>query len=195
MELDDVDVGIINSLIEDGCLSLRDLAKVTGLSPPSLNARLKRLKDSGIIKGSTVLIDRNRMKSGVSAFLFIRCDPSSLKKVEESLSALEDVTEIYRLTGFYNLLVKSEVEDVNALDRLNEEIGKNEGIIEVNTHLISEYVKEKHKKFKRIRADLKCEYCGNIISGKPYLLEYRGVTRFFCCPTCLREFKKKYGVA
>jgi len=195
MELDEVDVEIINSLLEDGCLSLRDLTKVTGLSPPSLNSRLKRLKDSGIIKGSTVLIDRNKVKSGVSAFLLIRCDPSSLKNVEESLSALEDVTEIYRLTGFYNLLVKSEVEDVSALDMLNEEISKNEGIIEVNTHLISEYVKEKHKKFKRIRANLKCEYCGNTISGKPYLLEYRGVTRFFCCPTCLREFRKKYGIA
>ncbi|MFP3130672.1 MAG: winged helix-turn-helix transcriptional regulator [Nitrososphaeria archaeon] len=68
MELDEVDVEIINSLLEDGCLSLRDLTKVTGLSPPSLNSRLKRLKDSGIIKGSTVLIDRNKVKSGVSAF-------------------------------------------------------------------------------------------------------------------------------
>jgi len=108
MELDEVDVEIINSLLEDGCLSLRGPYKgYWAFSPPSLNSRLKRLKDSGIIKGSTVLIDRNKVKSGVSAFLLIRCDPSSLKNVEESLSALEDVTEIYRLTGFYNLLVKS----------------------------------------------------------------------------------------
>lgn len=194
MELDGVDITIINELIKDGCLSLRDISKVTGLSAPALSTRIKRIKDAGIIKGTTVIIDRSKVSDGITVMLLINCDPSKISNVVQKLSSFEEITDVYRVSGSYSIMVKAEVENMDSLNVLGEKTSGIEGVTEINTLIVNEYNKERQKPFKRLKVNLKCEYCSNPISGRPYEIEYMGVIRFFCCPTCLREFKEKYGI-
>ena len=195
MELDDVDVMIVNELMKDGCSSLRELARATGLSPPAVSSRIKRLKDAGLIKGTTVLIDRSKVRDRLSVIMLIKSDPSREASVSRELSSIEDVEAVYRLSGSYSIMVKAEVDGPNSLSSLTNRVYEIDGINEVNTLIISEFVAERQKPFRRLSLNLRCEYCGNPILGKPYELVYRNVTRFFCCPTCLNEFKKKYKIA
>ncbi len=192
MELDNVDITIINELMNDGCLSLRDLSKKTGISAPAVSSRIKRLRDAGVILGTTLIIDKNKVSGLITSFFLIKCDPSKLESTAGMLSTLDEVTQLFTLTGSYSLMAKVELDDMNSLGSFVEKLGKIEGVIEFNTLIINKYFKEQQKPFNKI--NLKCEYCGNIITGKPYRIEYRGITRFLCCPTCLGEFKKKYGI-
>ncbi|MGC8558216.1 MAG: winged helix-turn-helix transcriptional regulator [Nitrososphaeria archaeon] len=194
MELDNIDLTIVNELMKDGCLSLRDISKVTGLSAPALSSRIKRMKDAGIIKGTTVIIDRSKVSDGIIVMLLIRCDPSKISNATQKLSSFDEITDVYKVSGSYSIMVKAEVENMYSLNVLNEKTSGIEGVTEINTLIVNEYTKEQQKPFKRLKVNLKCEYCGNHISGRPYEIEYMGVTRFFCCPTCLGEFKKKYGI-
>lgn len=56
-ELDDVDIGIINSLQEDGRKSFRQIARELDISTPTVQARYKRLINIGLIKSISPIID------------------------------------------------------------------------------------------------------------------------------------------
>ena len=50
MKLDHIDIAIINSLMQDGRKSFRQIAKESKVSTPTVEARYNKLKKSGIIK-------------------------------------------------------------------------------------------------------------------------------------------------
>jgi len=56
-ELDDIDIGIVNSLKEDGRKSFRQISRELGISTPTVQARYKRLVNIGLIKSISPVID------------------------------------------------------------------------------------------------------------------------------------------
>jgi len=56
-ELDDIDIGIVNSLKEDGRKSFRQIARELGISTPTVQARYQRLVNIGLIKSISPVID------------------------------------------------------------------------------------------------------------------------------------------
>jgi Lrp/AsnC family leucine-responsive transcriptional regulator len=56
-ELDDVDIGIVNSLQEDGRKSFRQIARELEISTPTIQARYQRLVNIGLIKSVSPVID------------------------------------------------------------------------------------------------------------------------------------------
>lgn len=36
-----------------------------------------------------------------------------------------------------------------------------------------------------------CDYCGGLVYGKPRILKYANIERFFCCTSCRSECGKK----
>lgn len=61
-ELDEVDKGIINALLENGRESLTQIAYYTGVSRPTVRQRIEEMTDVGIIEGFIVLINRDLIK-------------------------------------------------------------------------------------------------------------------------------------
>jgi len=56
-ELDDIDIGIVNSLKEDGRKSFRQISRELGISTPTVQARFQRLVNIGLIKSISPVID------------------------------------------------------------------------------------------------------------------------------------------
>ena len=56
-ELDDIDIGIVNSLKEDGRKSFRQISRELGISTPTVQARYQRLVNIGLIKSISHVID------------------------------------------------------------------------------------------------------------------------------------------
>jgi len=56
-ELDDVDIGIVISLQQDGRKSFRQIARELNISTPTVQARYKRLINIGLIKSVSPVID------------------------------------------------------------------------------------------------------------------------------------------
>jgi len=56
-ELDDIDIGIINSLKEDGRKSFREISRELKISTPTVTARYQRLVNIGLIKSISPVID------------------------------------------------------------------------------------------------------------------------------------------
>jgi len=56
-ELDDIDIGIVTSLQEDGRKSFRQISRELGISTPTVQARYQRLVNIGLIKSISPIID------------------------------------------------------------------------------------------------------------------------------------------
>jgi len=56
-KLDDIDIGIVNSLKEDGRKSFRQISRELSISTPTVQARYQRLVNIGLIKSISPVID------------------------------------------------------------------------------------------------------------------------------------------
>jgi len=56
-ELDDIDIGIVNSLKEDGRKSFRQISRELAISTPTVQARYQRLVNIGLIISISPVID------------------------------------------------------------------------------------------------------------------------------------------
>ncbi|EIJ66868.1 hypothetical protein BD31_I1548 [Candidatus Nitrosopumilus salaria BD31] len=56
-ELDDIDIGIVTSLQQDGRKSFRQIARELDISTPTVQARYQRLVNIGLIKSVSPVID------------------------------------------------------------------------------------------------------------------------------------------
>jgi len=63
-ELDDVDIGIVTSLQQDGRKSFRQIARELNISTPTVQARYQRLVNIGLIKSISPVIDSANLVDG-----------------------------------------------------------------------------------------------------------------------------------
>jgi len=56
-ELDDIDIGIVTSLQQDGRKSFRQISRELNISTPTIQARYQRLVNIGLIKSISPIID------------------------------------------------------------------------------------------------------------------------------------------
>ena len=40
--------------------------------------------------------------------------------------------------------------------------------------------------------DLECDYCHGLVLGKPRVLKFADLERFFCCTSCKSDYSEKY---
>lgn len=193
MELDDADIKILNELIKDSRASLRDIARRVGLSAPAVRKRLNRLTDAAVIKGYTAIINRDVVDAGVASIALIRVSPGAVTSFRERASASGSFYAVYETAGHYNFVLFLEAENQGDLARKLEALQAAGGVEEVETLIITKRAKEDFQRpLSRATVNLKCELCGSTIKGRPYELKYKGVTLFFCCPTCRKAFRERY---
>jgi DNA-binding Lrp family transcriptional regulator len=63
-ELDDIDIGIVTSLQQDGRKSFRQIARELDISTPTVQARYQRLVNIGLIKSVSPVIDSTNVIDG-----------------------------------------------------------------------------------------------------------------------------------
>src|SRR5438034_8862319 len=79
--VDDTDRRLLQQLQEDARLSLAELGRRVGLSPPAVADRLRRLEDDGVIAGYRAEIDPRAVGYDLSAVLRVRPDARQLPKI------------------------------------------------------------------------------------------------------------------
>lgn len=70
----------------------------------------------------------------VTAFVHIACKPDRLEKLAEDISQIDGVTEVYSITGDYDLLAIIRVPNIDDLPGIvTNNILKKDGILKANT--------------------------------------------------------------
>ena len=72
VKIDETDAGILKALMEDGRRSLREIARVVQVSTPTVESRLKRLFDMGVIKKISPVLDPDKIEHGIYVLINLR---------------------------------------------------------------------------------------------------------------------------
>jgi DNA-binding Lrp family transcriptional regulator len=75
-KLDNIDIAIVKSLLQDGRKSFRQIAREIRVSTPTVEARLSRMRGVGIIKNIQPIFDVEKIDSQMSALIFIKTNAS-----------------------------------------------------------------------------------------------------------------------
>lgn len=120
--IDTVDAAILKALAVNARMPNSDLARLVGLSAPSTSERVKRLEDSGVIRGYHAEIDPTALGLSLALNIRVRPMPGQLNKLADLLKALPDIVECHRVTGDDCYVAVAHVASVAAMEKLIDRI-------------------------------------------------------------------------
>jgi len=141
-KIDEVDKVILEILQDDARTAFRKIAAKAGLSEAAVFARVKKLQKKGVIRRFTALVSPEMLGKSLTAFVLVSSDPKKLHTVLETLSSMDDVYEVYDVTGTYYAIAKIRTKDREKLANIIDEIGLIEGVTSTETALVLRCMKE-----------------------------------------------------
>ena len=195
LKLDETDTSILKALMKDGRLSFRQIATQVGVTTPTVESRVKKMTESGVIKKIAPILDIDKVEKGVAVLLMLKVELGKVNSTLEKLTPLDEVRSIFLSTGAANIVVRAATSSNEAFQRFLEERVAPLGADVVSSEVITRTVKDEQgvALYGEMAVALVCDYCGGEISGKPFALNVGEGKRFFCCKTCLGSYKEKYG--
>lgn len=103
-ELDELDVALLTALTERPRIGDMELSRVTRVARATVQSRLRRLQDAGVIAGWGPRIDTAAAGFPVRAFVTLHIAQGALDEVAHDLTAIPYVLEAHVTTGEYDVL-------------------------------------------------------------------------------------------
>ena len=141
--LDKFDEAILAELQKEGRIAVAELSERIGLSVTPCWRRVRRLEESGIIRGYTALIDFAALGLSLDVFVEVDLDLRESNKFEEVINGRREVIECYAVTGDCDYQLHVIVADMSACDRfLREDLVHFPGVKGVKTRLALKSIKQ-----------------------------------------------------
>ena len=100
LSLDEIDVAILRSLLEDGRKSFRQVSRETGITTPTVKARYERLVNLGFIKGILPIFDFEKVESKENNFI-------RLQDLDENTKRKKNISK-----NLQNKILKKEIGEI-----------------------------------------------------------------------------------
>jgi Lrp/AsnC family leucine-responsive transcriptional regulator len=117
--LDEVDVTLLDLLQSSGRMSIAELARRVGMSPPGVAERLRRLESSGVICGYAARVDPTQV--GYTLAAFVRMTPSGPMSTRAKLDQVltrQEIVEAHHVVGEDCWIFKVLVRNTRHLEEL-----------------------------------------------------------------------------
>ncbi len=123
--------------------SVSDLARALDLSRSTVQSRMQKLEETGVIKGYSVEYGDTYLSSMVSAHVSIKVKQKLTTKTNIELKHIDAITELYAISGEYDLIAVVQAQNLEKLSHLLDDIGNLDGVERTTSSVILE------TKFKR----------------------------------------------
>lgn len=112
--IDDVDKKILMYLIDNTRMPFTEIAKKMNVSAGTIHVRVKKLEEAGIIKGTTLITDYDKMGYQFVAYVgLLLTKTSKTQKVIDELYKIPHVTVVHVVSGKYNIFCKIRARDTS----------------------------------------------------------------------------------
>jgi len=140
--MDDLDTDILRSLIKNSRITLSQMSKEIDAPDATISNRLKKLEND-VIKRYTVILDWEKIGLDITTIIIIQTESEKHESVKEELSKLKEVSEVYSVSGEYDILIKVWVQNIEELNKLmNTKIRSVDGVEDLTEMIVMERVKE-----------------------------------------------------
>ena len=146
VDLDDFDRKIIAALVEDGRMTVTDLAVAVGLSKTPCQMRLRRLQESGVIRGFRAMVDPAKLGMDHVAFAEVKLSDtreSALTEFNDAVRRIPEVEECHMIASSFDYLLKVRTADIRRYRTvLGEKISSLPHVASTSTFVAMETVLE-----------------------------------------------------
>lgn len=136
-ELDKLDLQILSVLVEDAKVPYAKIGELLYVSAGTVHLRIKKMEQIGVIKNYRIVINHELLGYGVTAFIGIYLQTSSLyDEVAHQLKQISEVVGLNYTTGGYSMFLKIICTDTNHLKQvLHDKIQVIHGIQRTETFI------------------------------------------------------------
>ncbi|RQG99801.1 Lrp/AsnC family transcriptional regulator [Paraburkholderia dinghuensis] len=162
IELDAIDRRILAILQENGRLSNQDIAERVNLSPSPCLRRIRRLEESGVIRGYVALLDAQKLGLDLLAYVSVRLEKRgglAVTAVREgpagragtthaelfraAVQTWPEVVACHAMTGDMDFLLRVQVEDMAHFSRfVQDQLLHHPSVIDVKSSFSLDTFKE-----------------------------------------------------
>jgi len=143
--LDPIDVKILGLLQADASRAIAEIADTVHLSQNACWRRIKRMEEEGVIKKRVALLDAEKLGVGVTVFVSVRAGEHTEKWLETFTAAVRkmpEVVEFYRMAGDVDYLLKLQVANIAAYDRVYKSLIRAAKLMDVSAAFAMEEMKQ-----------------------------------------------------
>lgn len=135
--MDAIDRKMLRLLVEDGRMSVTELADAVHLSLSAASQRLRRLRDSGAIERFTVRLGGPAVGRPIDALVDLQLTPGApWSGIDDALRENPDVVDAVHLTGGFDYQIRVRSASIGDLDRLLQDLKERLGVRETSTRVV-----------------------------------------------------------
>jgi DNA-binding Lrp family transcriptional regulator len=112
------------------------LARKLGVSRTTVQDRLKRLEETGIIGGYAVKLGKAAKVPGFAALVTLGVEPRQQIEVARTISTYPQVETLHTVSGKFDLVAMVRTPTSEDMDRLIDKIGMLKGVNDIETAVI-----------------------------------------------------------
>ena len=143
-KIDAMDLKIMRELQVDATQPLEVLAKKVGASKTPVWNRIRKLRDSGVVKQTVAVVDPEKVDLSTCFFVFVKTSAHEKDWQNRFLAAVRsrpEVMEAHRLAGEIDYVLKIRVADAKAYDAFYQALISEVSIFEVTSTMSMEEIK------------------------------------------------------
>ncbi len=155
-KLDEIDHQILEVLIENARTPFTDIAKNLLVSAGTIHVRVKKMEEEGVIKGSTLTVDYDKMGYTFIAYVGIFLENSSTtEEVVQELLKIPEITVAHLTTGKFSIFCKLRAKDTRHAKDIIFSMDRISGIKRTETSIsLEEVINDKKRLMHKIFRDL-----------------------------------------
>lgn len=142
MTYKDLSKKILLELSEDGRQSHRELADKLDVSAATIGNRISKLRDEGVLKGVSADIDYEKLGYTSVAVTRFKVPGDSIQSALKQMKEYDRLTDIYEVTGNYDILAIGHYRDRQQMNRVIKELQSQDTVLETNTSMVLNIVRE-----------------------------------------------------
>ena len=120
--MDDFDRKILSELVRDGRQTYAAIGQAVGLSAPAVFDRVKKLKETGAITGTSAMVDGAIVGKPFSAFVHVDVDGWGKDQKMMQLRSYPEVEEMHSVAGDTCMILKVRTTDAQAMEYFLERL-------------------------------------------------------------------------
>ncbi|MCW3465690.1 Lrp/AsnC family transcriptional regulator [Chitinophaga nivalis] len=124
MKTDTLHYAILNELQLDARMSNAEIGRKVGLTAPAVAARIRQMREEGIIKGFTTTIDFMRLDYQQKVVVAVQLPHGSIPSFLQEVKKMTGVTHIEHTTGEYCFFISLVVRSAHELNGKLNELGR-----------------------------------------------------------------------
>jgi|SRR5690554_1536727 len=120
--IDTINWAILESIQQNARISQAELGRKVGLTAPAVAERIKRMEDSGIIRGYYTKLSYLKTGYQLKALITLKVFMGKLKPFLDKVTDYDEVINCYRITGNENIILEVVLRNQSHLEKFIDKL-------------------------------------------------------------------------